>query len=171
MPVGKPEVVLDPRARSRLTAGGVRLDHEHVEPLRRPVDCRRQAGRAGADDHHVAHVRLIDGVVEAEALGDPAVARVAQHGIAAADEDRDVGLGHVEAIEHLLGVGVAIEIDVGERVAVAREEFLHPQRAGAVRRAEHDNVAEAVGDQLDAPEDEGAHEDLAQLGVGLNEGE
>ena len=38
-------------------------------------------------------------------------------------------------------------------------------------RSEQDDVAEAVGDQLDAPQDERAHQDLAQLGVGLHQRE
>ena len=66
-------------------------------------------------------------------------------------------------------VGVAIEIDVGERVAVAREELLDAQRARGVRRADQHDVADAVRDQLDAAEDERAHQDLAQLGVGLHQ--
>ena len=34
-----------------------------------------------------------------------------------------------------------------------------------------DDVAEAAGDQLDAAEDERPHQDLAQLGVGLDQPE
>ena len=36
-------------------------------------------------------------------------------------------------------------------------------------RADQHDVAEAVGDQLDAAQDERAHQDLAQLGVGLHQ--
>ena len=50
MPVGKAEIVLDPRARARLAARRVRLEHQHVEPFRRAVDRRRQPRRPGADD-------------------------------------------------------------------------------------------------------------------------
>ena len=46
---------------------------------------------------------------------------------------------------------------------------LHAQRAGAVVRSEQHDVADAVGDELDAAQDERAHQDLAQLGVGLHE--
>ena len=53
--------------------------------------------------------------------------------------DRDV-----EAIEQLLHVGVAIEIDVGVGMAVAGQELLDAQRAGAVRRADEHDVAEAA---------------------------
>ena len=54
---------------------------------------------------------------------------------------------------------------------VASEKLLDPQRAGTVDRADHDDVAESLGQELDAPQDEGAHEDLAQLGVRLDEGQ
>jgi hypothetical protein len=75
----------------------------------------------------------------------------------------------MKAIEQLLRVGVAIEVDVVERMAVARQELLDAQRAGAMRRADHDDVAEAAGDQLDPAEDEGPHRDFAELGVLLDE--
>ena len=116
-------------------------------------------------------MRLIDGVVEPEALGDLLIARVAQHGVAAADQHGHVGGADMKPIEQLLRLGVAIEIDVRVRMAVARQELLHPQRAGAMRRADHDDVAEAARDQLDAAQDERPHEDLAQLGVGLHQRE
>ena len=77
----------------------------------------------------------------------------------------------MKPIEQLLRVGVAIEIDVGVRMAVAGQKLLHPQRAGAMRRADEDDIPEATRNQLDPAEDERPHEDLAQLGVGLHEGE
>ena len=95
--------------------------------------------------------------------------RIAQHDLAAADQHRHVGDVDAEAIEQLLDVGVAIEIDVGVGMAVAGEELLDAQRAGAVHRADEDDVAEAVRDQLDAAQDERAHQDLAELGVGLHQ--
>ena len=55
------------------------------------------------------------------------------------------------------------------RVPVAREELLDPQRPGRVVRADQDHVAQASCDQLHAAQDEGAHQDLAQLGVALDE--
>ncbi len=54
-------------------------------------------------------------------------------------------------------------------MAVARQELLDAQRAGAMIRADEHDVAEPVRDQLHAAQDEGAHEDLAQLAVGLHE--
>ena len=75
----------------------------------------------------------------------------------------------MKAIEEFLRVGIAIEVDVMKRVAIARQEFLDAQRAGAMNRANQDDVAIAAGDQLDAAEDERTHEDVAQLGIRLDQ--
>jgi hypothetical protein len=114
---------------------------------------------------------LIDRVVEPEAIRYLLVGRIAQDRVGATDEDRDVGRADVKLIEDRLRLGVAIEVDVVERMAVAGQEFLHAQRAGAMCRSQHDHVAELVGDQLEAAQHERPHENLAQLGVGLNQGE
>ena len=102
-------------------------------------------------------------------VGDLLVARVAEHRVAAADQHRHVGDRDVEPIEQRLDVRIAIEIDVGVRVAVARQELLDAQRARRVRRSDEHDVAEAARDQLHPAQDEGAHQDLAELGVGLHE--
>ena len=77
----------------------------------------------------------------------------------------------MKPIEEILRVGVAIEVDVMKRVAIARQELLDAQRAGAMRRANQHDVTISAGDQLDAAEDERPHEDLAQLGIRLDESE
>ena len=82
---------------------------------------------------------------------------------------RDVLGLDVKAIEELLHPGVAIEIDVGIGMTVPGQELLDPQRAGAMVRADEDDVAEAAGDELAAAQDEGAHQDLAELAVGLHQ--
>ena len=51
-------------------------------------------------------------VVEAEAVGDLLVGRVAQHDLAAADEDGHVRGGDVEAVQQVLDAGVAVEVEV-----------------------------------------------------------
>ena len=52
-------------------------------------------------------------------------------------------------------------------MAIPGQEFLDAERPGAVRRADHDDVTQIVRDQLEAPQDERPHQDLAQLRVGL----
>src|SRR5439155_13934572 len=53
----------------------------------------------------------------------------------------------------------------------ACEELTNAERPLAMLRSEDHDVADAAGDQLHAPQDEGAHEDRAQLAVGLDEGQ
>ena len=54
------------------------------------VHGRREPRGSGADDDHVAQLRLVDGVVEAEAVGDLLIGRIPQHRLAAADQDRHI---------------------------------------------------------------------------------
>ena len=56
-------------------------------------------------------------------------------------------------------------------MAVPRQEFAGAKRPGAVRRSDDDDVAEVAGNQSQAAHDERPHQDLAQLGVGLDQGE
>jgi hypothetical protein len=51
--IGKAWIVLDPRARAGLAAGRVPLAHQGSKSLRCCIDGGREAGRSGADDHHV----------------------------------------------------------------------------------------------------------------------
>jgi hypothetical protein len=44
------EVVLDPRRRARLAAGGDALQRDRGQTLRRAVDARGEPGRPGSDD-------------------------------------------------------------------------------------------------------------------------
>lgn len=122
------KVVLDPGAGAGLAAGSVRFQDQHVEPFGGRIHGGGQSRRAGSHDHDIADVRLVDGVVEAEAIGDLPVGRVAQHHRAAADQDGNVGLGHPKAIQQLLYVGVALEVEVGVGVAVAGQEFPGAER-------------------------------------------
>ena len=113
----------------------------------------------------------VNRIVEPQTVGDLLVARIPQHRVAAADQHRHVGGAHMKAIEEILRVGVAIEVDVMKRVAIARQELLDAQRAGAMGRANQDDVAVAACNQLDAAEDERPHEDVAQLGIRLDQSE
>ena len=78
-PRGKAEIVLDARARPRLPARRVRLDDEHVEPLRRRVDGGGEARGPGADDDDVAHDVLVHGV-QTQAVRDLLDRRLLQDG-------------------------------------------------------------------------------------------
>jgi hypothetical protein len=75
----------------------------------------------------------------------------------------------VKPVEQVLHVGVMVEIDIGVGIAVAREKFLDAQRPGAVIGTEEHHVAETARDQFHAPQDERAHDNFAQLGIGLHQ--
>jgi hypothetical protein len=78
------QVVLDPAGGARLAPGGVALQDEGREPLRRPVDPRRQPGRPCAD-----HDQVVGGAFGAHLEADPLGDRVQVGG----DEDLTV-VGH-----------------------------------------------------------------------------
>jgi hypothetical protein len=75
----------------------------------------------------------------------------------------------VETVEQGLHAGIAIEIDVGVRMAVAGQELFDSKGVRIVARSDEHGIAEPVGDQLHAAEDEGSHEDVAQLAGGLHQ--
>ena len=75
----------------------------------------------------------------------------------------------MELVEQRLHVGVALDVDVPERVPVPGEELLQAERRRGVPRADDDRVAVPAREEPHAPQDERAHEDLAELGVGLHE--
>ena len=54
-------------------------------------------------------------------------------------------------------------------MAVSCQKISHAQRRGAVLRPDHHDVAEALCDELNAAKDERAHQDVAELGVALNQ--
>jgi hypothetical protein len=166
---GESKVVLDSRARSRLAAGRARLDDEHVQSFRRAVHSCCQAGESAANDDDVAQLCLIDRIVEAEAVGDLVVCRIPENRGAAADENRNVALSDLKAIEELLHAVVTVEIDVRVRISVAREEFLHTERSLAVSRSDQDDVAVPLCDELDAAQNERPHEDVAELAITLQQ--
>jgi hypothetical protein len=114
-------------------------------------------------------VRVVDGFVEAQALGDLLIGRIAKHHVAAADQHGHVRDGHVELVQQILDAAVPLEVDVRVRMAVASQELLDAERSGAMAGSDEHDVSEPVRDQLQATKDESPHQDLAELGVGLHE--
>src|SRR5437773_3637125 len=66
---------------------------------------------------------------------------------------------------------VDIEIDIRVRVPIAGQELLDAQRSRAVCRADEHDISVAAGDQLEAAQNERAHQDLTELSVRLNDRE
>ncbi len=166
---GETQVVLDFRARSGLAARGHCLNDAHVEALRSSVHRRRKARWARPDDQQVVHSVVADLGIQPEVLGNFTITRVFANPLTVPDDDRHVFGPDCEALEHAPNVRVAFEIDVEKRITVAREKFTQPQRVRRIARADEHDVAVAGRQHAHSSQDEGAHEQFAQLGVGLHD--
>ena len=163
------EVVLDARALARLSARRGGLEDQHVQPLRRGVDRCGQPGGPGADDHHVAHRLRIERGGQAQHRRQRFQRRVLEDVAAAAQDHRDLVDADVESVQHHLHARIGLDVLVGERLTVAAEEFLDVLGAARMARSEQDHVVAVLGRQRHPPQDEGAHQDLAQLRVALHQ--
>ena len=102
----------------------------------------------------------IDRGVEADTVGNLLIARILERD-AATDHDRNVCGVETMAV-------VRIQIDVGIWIAVARQKFFDSKSPGGVVRTDKHDVSNMLLDQLRPTQDEGAHQDFAQLAVGLH---
>ena len=153
---------------TRLATRNIGFEHEHVETFGRGVHRRRQPAWTGTDDHQIAHQRVIERFIETKFRRDLAVRRIAHDRIARTDDHRHVCVRHLEVIEQRLDLLVAVEIHVGVRVPVAREEVLDFECPREMVGADEEDVAGLAREQHGAPQQKRAHEDLAQLAVGLH---
>src|SRR5215471_1205043 len=119
-PGWKSKVVLDSRARARLSSRRTRLDNQHIESLGGRVNAGRKARWSGADDDEIAPMGVIDPHIEAETVGDFLIAGILQHRLAAADHDRYNRRLHVKVIEQLPHISISVKIEVLEGVIIAR---------------------------------------------------
>ena len=71
----------------------------------------------------------------------------------------------MKAIQQLLRGLIRIQIDVGVGLSVASQELAQLQRLRRVPRAHQDQIPISRVDQRQPPQDERAHQDLAQLRV------
>ena len=85
-----------------------------------------------------------------------------------ADNDRHLFDSDLKAIEQLLDVRVTFHIDERVGMTIAREELPDSKRSGGMARADEHEVSDAPRNQFHPPQDEGPHEDFAQLAVGLH---
>ena len=74
----------------------------------------------------------------------------------------------MELVEQALHISITIEIDVGRRMAVSRQKFLNAERVSGVAGPHNRNVAYALRQQFCPAKNEGTHQDLAQLSIGLH---
>jgi hypothetical protein len=75
----------------------------------------------------------------------------------------------VKAVEQDLHVVLAIEVHVHVGMAVSGQELLDTKRSRAVIRGDEHDVSGPSRAQLHPAEDQGPHEDVAQLAVRLHE--
>ena len=113
------EIVLDARTRPRLAAGGVTLDHQHVQSLGRAVNGRGQPTGPSAHHDEIVHATFIDSGIQTEAHGGLRVTGIAKHQFAPADQHRNLGHPDFEMIQQSLNVGISFHVDIRERMAVA----------------------------------------------------
>jgi hypothetical protein len=95
--------------------------------------------------------------------------RVLEDVTALADEHRHLVDADLEAIEQSLDARVGLDVLVDEGLSVAAEELSDGLGRAGVAGAEEHRVLRQLAHQREAPEDEGAHQNLAQLWVALHE--
>ena len=166
---GKAEVVLDLRARAGLAAGGDAFEDDRLQSLRGAVDRGGEPGRAGADDGEVEHRVVVEVLGDAERVGELGERRVAQRPMPRQHDHRQLGRGQREALEEAAGIGVLLGVEQAQRVGVAVQELLQAQGVGAVRRTDQHRRALPVAEQADPAQDEGAHDDLGDVGLALHQ--
>src|SRR4051794_8755595 len=106
--------------------------------------------------------------VDAETLGEPTIVGVLENLTTAADHDGYLLGPQLESFEQRAGVGIAVDVEVHVRPAVAGQEFANPQCVARLTGTEHDYVTEPGFQNAHAAQNEGAHEELAELGVVLH---
>ena len=146
-----------------------RLDDHRIQPLGCGVDGSRQPGRPCPDDAHIVQVRRVDPLRQAQFVGERARRRIPEHPFTRQDHDRQLVLHELEACEEPAGVRVAIGIEKPMRVAVPRQEALQPQGISGMAGADQHDAAMRMPDQADATQDEGAHDDFADVRLGDDE--
>ena len=77
----------------------------------------------------------------------------------------------MKPVEQLLRVRIAIKIDEVERMPIPGQEFPDPERSGIVGRSNDHHSTHVAREQFEATKNEGAHQDLAQLRIGLHQRE
>jgi len=148
----------------------VRLQHQHVESFGGGIDGGGQTGEPCPDYHQIVHLVLID-IGEPELLGNLQIGGLPQQEPSAHDQGGQVLRPHSKPLQQLLHARVGLNVEVGVRAAVPREELADPQRVRRVTRAHQDPVTLSVRDEECASLQERAQQELAQPGIGLHQRE
>jgi hypothetical protein len=144
--------------------------HQNIEALRGRINARRQAGRPGTDDDEVADSIIVNLLIHTQIGRNFFVAGVFEHDGAAADQHRQVSGLHMEFFQQFAYGSIRVDVQIYERIAVAREKLLQPLRTGCAGGTEQDHVAGLRGHEQYAPQYISAHEELAQFRIRLKDG-
>ena len=126
----KTEIIFNFRTGAGLSAWCLGFNYKHVQAFRCAVNRSGKSCGAGADYNQITQMSSIDRFVESETVGDLPISRITKNRLSAADHDRDVLHGNIKTIEQFLRVRILIEVDIGIRITIARQEFPDPQRFG-----------------------------------------
>jgi hypothetical protein len=110
-------------------------------------------------------MRIVEIGQQAEAGGEFRHARMTQHRAVRADHQRHVLFLRGELLDQTQRVFVAF-VDDRVRMAVARQEALQHHEPGVTAVADQNRAARALFDQRHAPQNQRAHDALAQFGLG-----
>ncbi len=145
------------------------FEHQHVEAFGRGIDRGRETRRSGANDDDVSRCRRVELTVQTQSRGEGFDGGIPQHHAGSANHYRHVLDSDLEPIQERLHVGLALHLLVREGLSVSTQELSDTQGVRRVSRADEDQAAAPVGDERHSPQNERAHQDLAQLEVPLHE--
>ena len=164
------EVVLDAGARPRLAPEGPRVENDHREPFRGGVYRRGQPGRPRAHDRHIVRALGIIDADHAERAREVPLGGILEHGSVRADDDRQIGVVRRVVLQQRRGLPIGGGIDYPVRPGIPGQKALQANQVRVGRRTDEDRAARARLDQADPPEQEGAHDPLADRGLGDQHG-
>ncbi len=133
-PLRKAEVILDSCAGAGLSAGGVLLDHDRLQPLGRPVDRGGEPGGAGTYDDQVVKGSLGVGR-HADLVRQGAQVRIHQGAAVGEEQDRQTRRSYGGRFDQRSGLGIAFDVQPLVGDLAAREEFLDLVRTGRPKGA------------------------------------
>ena len=113
---------------------------------------------------HVVDPIRIDWCQEPDAPRELRLRWIAQHGAVGTQHDREIAGIRLEPLEQGLRFGVHLGIEALVRMPASREESLEPQHIGMLRGSDEDRSAAPGLEKSHPPEDERAHDPLAELG-------
>ena len=172
---GEAEIVLDPGAGAGLTARCLLLEHHGVESLGGGVHGGGQPGGPCPDHDHVGNSARVECLGDTQGGAQLGVGRAHQRHAGPAEHD-----GGLRGVESAFGqqrgavarrpvvrsVGGRFGVHGQERMAVAGQEPLDPQPLAVATDADHGYCGLSVRDEPGAAQDERAHDDLGDVGLG-----